>query len=455
MITPEQFIVKNLGPCTVRSPLPLSIRQGDGVGNFTPDKAKISYQNEFNTGAPAYSDIFLEKAGSRELIYFDPGQITAAIVTCGGLCPGLNNVIRSVFRQFRKYGVKKILGIRYGYEGLNPETGLPPLEMDDEMVEDIHREGGTILGSSRGAQDIGKMVDFLVARRIRILICVGGDGTLRGARDIAGEIEKRGEEIAVVGVPKTIDNDIMFISRSFGFTTAIEQAKSVLDCAHAEAKGAPNGIGLVKVMGRESGFIAVHATLASQEVNFTLIPEVPFELEGEGGFFPLLKARLQRKRHAVVVVAEGAGEHLMPKSSLGADASGNKRNPDIGIFLKEQIQAYFKREKMPVNLKYIDPSYIIRSVPANTVDALLCDQLARRAVDAAMAGKTQVLIGMWDGAFVHLPIPLAVAAKKKVDPEGEEWIGVYEATGQPLRFMSAPASSNSREDQSSSNGSIA
>ncbi len=439
MITPEQFKVKNLGPCTVRSPLPLSVRAGDGVGNFTPDNARISFQNEFNTGAPEYPDLFFEKAGSRELIYFDPGQITAAIVTCGGLCPGLNNVIRSAFRQLRKYGVRKILGIRYGYEGLNPDVGLPPMELEDEMVEDIHREGGTMLGSSRGSQDVGKMVDFLLARRIRILICIGGDGTLRGARALADEIEKRREEIAIVGIPKTIDNDIMYISRSFGFTTAIEQAKAVLDCAHTEANGAPNGIGLVKVMGRESGFIAVHATLASQEVNFTLIPEVPFELEGDDGFLPLLKARLQRKRHAVIVVAEGAGENLMPESSLGSDASGNKMRLDIGIFLKDKIQAYFKREKMPVNLKYIDPSYIIRSVPANTVDALLCDQLARRAVDAGMSGKTQVLIGMWDGAFIHLPIPLAVGAKKKVDPEGEEWIAVYEATGQPLRFINPPA----------------
>ncbi|MDD2235659.1 MAG: ATP-dependent 6-phosphofructokinase [Kiritimatiellae bacterium] len=435
MITPEQFIVKNLGVCTVRSPLPLSIRHGDGVGNFTPDNAKISYQNEFNTGIPPYEGIFFEKAGSREMIYFDPQQITAAVVTCGGLCPGLNNVIRSVVRQFRKYGVKKVLGIRYGFQGLNPNEGLPPIDMEDEMVEDIHREGGTMLGSSRGPEDVSVMVDFMMARRIRILICIGGDGTLRGARDLANEVERRGAEIAIVGIPKTIDNDIMYISRSFGFSTAIEQAKAVLDCAHAEAKGAPNGIGLVKVMGRESGFIAVHATLASQEVNFTLIPEVPFNLEGEGGFLPLLKARLQRKRHAVVVVAEGAALNLMPESSLGVDASGNKRHPDVGIFLKEEIQAYFKREKMPVNLKYIDPSYIIRSVPANTGDALLCDQLARRAVDAGMAGKTQILIGMWDGSFVHLPIPLAVAAKKKVEPEGEEWIGVYEATGQPLRFI--------------------
>jgi 6-phosphofructokinase 1 len=435
MIKSEQTQVRTLGERTVRSPLPLSFKHGDGVGNFTPDKARICYQVETGNGQDDCSDVYFEKAGSRRHLFFDPQQVTAAVVTCGGLCPGLNNVIRAVFRQCSKYGVKKVYGIRYGYQGLNPEEGQPPILLTEEMVEDIHREGGTMLGSSRGGQEVKVMVDYLIAKRINVLICIGGDGTLRGARDIADEIGKRREEIAVIGVPKTIDNDIMCISRSFGFTTAIEKAKEVLDCAHVESKGAPNGIGLVKVMGRESGFIAVEATLASQEVNFTLIPEVPFNLEGENGFLPLLKARLERKQHAVIVVAEGAGGNLMPEQKLGRDASGNIIHPDIGLFLKQKIKDYFGRENFPINLKYIDPSYIIRSIPANTVDAQLCNQLGRRAVDAALAGKTQVLIGLWNGHFVHVPIPLAVIAKKKVDPESDEWISVYETTGQPLQFI--------------------
>jgi len=435
MIDAKNFNVKNLGKRTIPSPLPLSTISGDGVGNFTLDQARIRYQLEMNTDAPEYHDACFEKAGPRKHIYFDPAQTTAAIVTCGGLCPGLNNVIRSAYRQFRQYGVKKIYGMRYGYQGLNPEEGLPPLLLTDELVEDINTDGGTMLGSSRGAQDVGIIVDYLVAKRINILICVGGDGTLRGAAEIADEVERRKEDISIVGVPKTIDNDISFIDRSFGYTTAIEEAREVLSCAHAEAQGAFNGIGLVKVMGRDSGFIACGATLASQEVNFTLIPEVPFELEEENGLMPLLKQRLLRKRHAVIVVAEGAGANIMPKNNAGKDASGNQKHQDIGLFLKDKIKAYFKREKIPISLKYIDPSYIIRSVPANTYDAELCDQLARRTVDAAIAGKTQMLVARWNGAYVNIPIPLAIAKKKKVDPEGDEWVGVYEATGQPLQFI--------------------
>ena len=435
MLSQDQFEISNLGARTVRSPLPLSTAHGDGVGNFTLDSTRIRFQVELTVEGPDNSDILLEKAGPRKHLYFDPQQTRAAIVTCGGLCPGLNNVIRSVHRQFAKYGVKWVYGIRYGYQGLNPEEGLPPLLLTDELVEDIHKEGGTILGSSRGSQPIDLIVDFLVAKRINILITVGGDGTQRGALEIAQEIKKRGEDIAVIGVPKTIDNDIMYISRTFGFRTAIEEARDVLACAHVEASGAPNGIGLVKLMGRDSGFIAVEATLASQEANFTLIPEVPFNLEGPNGLCPLLKERLERKHHAVIVVAEGAGQNLMPTNDLGTDASGNQRHQDIGLFLRDELKAYFARENMPINLKYIDPSYIIRSVAANPGDSELCDQLARRAVDAGMAGKTALLVGIWNDVFVHIPIETAVSKKKQVDPESDRWISVYETTGQPLRFI--------------------
>jgi 6-phosphofructokinase 1 len=341
-------------------------------------------------------------------------------------------------RQLHNYGAREVLGIRYGYRGLNPASGLDPVLLTEQVVDEIHRDGGTLLASSRGGQDTATMVDTLERLDVQILFCVGGDGTQRGAHDIAVEAQRRGTRLAVVGIPKTIDNDIPFISRSFGFVTAIEEARKAIDSAHTEAKGAPNGIGLVKVMGRDAGFIAAGATIASQDVNFTLIPEAPFDLDGPSGLLSLLEQRLARKQHAVIVVAEGAGQDLIPGESTARDRSGNVKHDDIGPFLAGRIKEYFAGRDIEINLKYIDPSYIIRSVPANCTDGLLCDRLARQAVHAGMAGKTDVLIGLWHGTFIHVPVRLAVARKKRVDPESELWISVHETTGQPLQFR-APA----------------
>jgi 6-phosphofructokinase 1 len=430
MTMAKQVEINRLGPAQIKSPLSLSTAIGDGIGNFVPDLARVRLQAEIGTGMDD-PDLLLEKAGPREKIFFDPPKTRAAIVTCGGLCPGLNNVIRSaVLELHHNYGVSQILGIRYGYQGLNPAVANPPISLTPDFVEDIHKDGGTVLGSSRGPQPIPVIADYLQSEAVDILLCVGGDGTQRGAHEIACELRKRKLPISVVGIPKTIDNDIRYVRRSFGFVTAIEEAKKVLDCAHNESKGVPYGIGLVKVMGRDSGFIAAVATLASQEVNFCLVPEVPTRLDGPRGFLSVLKARMIARRHAVIVVAEGAGQDLLPAANE-VDASGNRRHQDIGLFLKNRIESYFEAEGPKVSVKYIDPSYIIRSVPAGSDDSLLCDQYARHAVHAAMAGKTDALIGFWNACFMHVPIAMAVESKNLVSPESDLWNGVIAATGQP------------------------
>lgn len=435
MLIPDHLSVSNLGMREFPSPLKLSTTRGDSLGDYTPDGARLLHNADFVRGEEVRLDLSFEKAGPREQIFFDPAKTSAAIVTCGGLCPGLNNVIRSVFFQLHhNYGVTKVLGIRYGYCGLNPARGVSPIRLTTEFVESIHKLGGTVLGSSRGPEDPRVMVDFLEKEHINLLFCVGGDGTQRGAHAIAAEALERGLPLAVVGIPKTIDNDIPFVWVSFGYNTALEKAREVLDCAHAESKGAPNGISVVKLMGRYSGSIAAGATLASQEVNFTLVPEIPFELEGEDGFLACLQRRILARGHAVIVVAEGAGQDLIPGGEIEKDASGNVKFHDIGPFLKHRIACHFAGAGIPVNVKYFDPSYIIRSVPANTDDSLLCDRLARNAVHAAMAGKTDVLMGLWYNTFIHVPIPLAIAGKKNLGPESEVWNAVLAATGQPARF---------------------
>ena len=435
MLTPQDLKVDNLGERRFRSPLKLSLRAEDGVGLFTPDESHLLYRADFVGPEDIRLDLSFEKAGPREQIFFEPERTTAAIVTCGGLCPGLNNVIRSVYLQLHhNYGVRRVLGIRYGYRGLNPANGVPPIELTTEFVEPIHKMGGTMLGSSRGPEDANVMVDFLESEGVDILFTVGGDGTQRGAHEIASEAKRRGLRLAVVGIPKTIDNDIPYVWESFGYKTALQEARKVLDCAHAEAKGVPNGISLVKLMGRHSGSIAAGATLASQEVNITLVPEIPFELEGEAGFLEYLGRRILARGHALIVVAEGAGQDLIPGEGEGTDASGNRKLKDIGSFLKERIEEHFAACGIPVTVRYFDPSYIIRSVPANTEDSLLCDRLGRNAVHAAMAGKTGMVLGLWYNTFIHVPVLLATRSKKQLSLESEVWRAVLSATGQPARF---------------------
>ena len=418
------FTIERLGECRFSFP-----KQG---GRFTDDGERILYNTQvddirrmFREGKEPPS---MEVAGPREKIFFDPSSLACGIVTCGGLCPGLNDVIRAVVLSLsHHYGVKKIYGFRYGYEGLVQKYGHKPIDLTPETVSGINEAGGTILGSSRGPQDPVEMIKTLEDLRIGILFAVGGDGTLRGAQKIAQEAARRGLKISVIGIPKTIDNDISYIHETFGFETSVSEARRATHAAHSEARAARNGIGLVKLMGRDSGFIAACSVLVDSEVNFCLIPEVPFGLEG---LLQALRKRLEQKAHAVIVLAEGAGQDLTAATGE-CDCSGNIKYGDIGIFLRDNIRDYFKGIGMEINLKYIDPSYMIRSLPANPHDSAFCLVLGQCAVHAGMSGRTNMVVGFWNHLFTHVPISLAVSKRKRIDPEGELWNSVIASTGQP------------------------
>lgn len=434
-LTPRDLAITDLGTC--KFPSPVAGLLGERALHYVGEADKILLDDRLSTlgthrGLIAEKPAF-ELAGPRDRIYFDPATLGCGIVTCGGLCPGLNNVIRGLTLElWQSYGVRRILGFRYGYAGLQP--GQQPVELNPDTVSGIQAQGGTMLGSSRGRQDAVKAVDFLVELGISVLFVVGGDGTIRGSMAIADEIAKRGLKIGVIGVPKTIDNDIQFIDRSFGFETAFSEAVSVIRSAHVEALGAPNGVGLVKLMGRHSGFIACHAALASTDVNIVLIPEVSFALDGPQGLFAYLEKRLAKHGNAVVVVAEGAGQELFAAMPGGTDASGNTKFGDIGAYLRDAITAHFKDRGLGLNLKYLDPSYHIRSVPASPSDSVYCWNMSRNAVHAALAGNTRMLIGRWHSRFVHVPMALATRERKEVDTHGDLWMSVVEATGQPMAF---------------------
>jgi len=436
----HELAIDTLGKAKIDSPLGLSTVYGDNIANYVFDTDTVVFyhnrseiMDRIKNGNPILA---FEKAGPRQKIYFDPAKTKVGIVTCGGLCPGINNVIRSlVMSLYYRYSVSTILGFRYGLRGFIPEYELEPVELNPNAVEDIHEKGGSILGSSRGHQDIEEVVDCLERMNISILFAIGGDGTLAGLGKIYDVIKKRGQHISVIGIPKTIDNDISYVEKTFGLETAFAIAAEAIRCAHTEAVGAPYGIGLVKVMGRMSGFIATNAALALNEVNYVLIPEVPFDLEGPKGFFSVLEKRLGERGHAVIIVAEGAGQQYVSDRFDRKDDSGNPVLGDIGIFLKTEIKKFFKNTDIYVNLKYIDPSYLVRSVPANAHDAIYCMQLAQNAVHAGMAGKTGMIIGLWNGHFTHVPIHLATMQKKRLSPEDPIWLSVLEATGQPMRMV--------------------
>ena len=424
--------VKKLGVSRIESPLTNSTSLGVAKTHFVQKGDRIHYSTHVSQDKTLLQKKSFERAGPRAKIYFKPSTTRAAIVTCGGLCPGLNDVIRAVVMElYQWYNVDDVWGIRYGYSGLSSNPEHPPIQLNPEVVSEIHKQGGTILGSSRGHPPVEEMVATLVQRGINILFCIGGDGTLRGANAIAQEVEKQQLDISVIGIPKTIDNDINFVYQSFGFQTAVEVAANVIDCAHVEAVGAKYGVGLVKLMGRDAGFIASYAVRASGNADYCLIPEMNFSLDGKDNLYDNLRNKLLRREHAVVVVAEGAGQHLIGDSGK-TDASGNKQYNDIGRFLRFNMAEYFQEKwDMPINVKYISPSYVIRSVKANSADSIFCADLARYAVDAGMAGKTDMMIGHWHGEFTNVPLKAIEGLKKRVRRESRLWLSVLAATGQP------------------------
>ncbi len=419
----SEFIVETLGPNDYVSRLQLS----DEFYSFA--HRRVLFNNTISEGENICDEglFSFEAAAPHQKIHFDASNINVGIVTCGGLCPGINDVVRSVtYNCLDGYGAKTVYGFKFGYEGLTHQFNQEAIRLTSANIDSIHEQGGSVLGSSRGGQSSEDIVDTLVKFNISILFVIGGDGTQRGSMDIAEVVKKRKMDVSIIGIPKTIDNDISFIHKTFGFDTAVEEARKAIDAAHIEAKGARNGIGLVKLMGRHSGYIAAHATLASGNVNICLIPEVSLDIDG---LCEKVKTRLSRKDHLVVVVAEGVGQELMSaEKDTQYDASGNVKLRDSGVFLKQKIGDYLSENNIENTIKYIDPSYMIRSTPANAIDSSFCLRLGNYAVHAGMAGKTNCLIGYWNQNFCLVPIRLALSSRKTVGVLSSLWQSILEIT---------------------------
>jgi len=439
MVTLDDLQVRQLGECRHESALAKYVGGRRTNDHYVEEHDRVLFDDTIalleSHGLPLDQIPTLEPGGPRRKVFHAPGATRAGIVTCGGLCPGLNDVIRGLVMELgTHYGVKDVIGFRNGFAGLVAALGHEPVDLTTERVSKINMQGGTILGTSRGAQDPEVMVDRLVELGIDILFVIGGDGSIRGAGKIAAVARRRGLPIGVIGIPKTIDNDIPFIGQSFGFQTAFTVAAQSIAAAQVEAQSAINGVGLVKLMGRHAGFIACYAALANHHADFVLIPEVPFALDGESGFLAALERRVADRGSAVVVVAEGAGQDLMTDEQTGTDASGNRKLGDIGRFLEAAIIEHYSSINRELTLKYLKPGYSIRSVPAKAHDSVYCVRLAQAAAHAGMAGRTDMVVGRRHNRSVHVPIDIVVSARNEVAPDGDLWLSVLESTAQPLEM---------------------
>ena len=437
MTTLSELQVPRLGECRFDSPLGKYVAGRRTNEHYVDEDDRVLFDDTVELlrarQLPLDQLPTFEPGGPRRRIFFEPGATRVGIVTCGGLCPGLNDVIRGLVLELHAhYGVDDVIGFRHGFAGLVPGMAPDPVVLTPESVATINEQGGTVLGSSRGAQDPEVMADRLVELGVNILFVVGGDGSMRGAAGLADVLAARGLDVSVIGIPKTIDNDIPFIGQSFGFQTAYTTAAQAIQAARVEAQSAINGVGLVRVMGRHSGFIACYASLSVHHADYVLVPEVPFALEGPGGFLACLHRSVLEKGCAVAVVAEGAGQDLL--YAEGEDASGNSALADIGVHLKREIAQYFAAARTELTLKYIDPGYTIRSVPASAHDSVYCVRLAQAAVHAGMAGRTKMVVGRRHNRFIHVPIAQAVSYRNQVAPDGDLWLSVLESTAQPAEM---------------------
>lgn len=435
VVTLDELQVARLGPCHFDSPIAGYIAGRQTNEYYVSEGDRILLDDTIELikrhGLPLDELPSFETGGPREKIFFDPGTVKVGIVTCGGLCPGLNDVIRALVLELAEhYDITDVTGFRHGYAGLNPNLGHEPVKLTPEVVASINERGGTILGTSRGAQDPGVIVDNLIDRGINVLFVIGGDGSMRGAHRIAQEARQRDTPIAVVGVPKTIDNDIPHIGQSFGFATAFGRASDSITAARIEVQATVGGVAIVKVMGRHAGFIACYSALANHDADLVLIPEVPFALEGENGVLAHVLRTVENQGSAVIVLAEGAGQDLIPGTEQ-TDASGNRKLGDAGAFLREAISKYFADEGREITLRFFDPGYAIRSVAADASDSVYCARLAQTAVHAAMAGRTDLVVGRRRHRFVHVPIPVVTRRSHSVSPDGDLWLSVLESTAQP------------------------
>lgn len=331
---------------------------------------------------------------------------TIGVLTGGGDCPGLNAVIRAVERAGIKYDFGT-LGIRNGWQGLI-DGDVEPLT--DFSVSGILPKGGTILGTSRtnplkNPSDFQKIKANIKKYGIHALVVIGGDGTLSAARDVA----KQG--ISVVGIPKTIDNDICGTDMTFGFDTAVSTVTEAIDRLHTTAES-HHRIIVVEVMGRNVGWIAVTAGIAGG-ADEILIPEVHFTMDG---VCKKLKDRYDAgKKFSIVVIAEGAHEKDLGLPSVPEnerDECGHEKFVGVGNILGKELE-----RRLGIETRVTILGHVQRGGSPTAYDRVLATRFGVAAVQLVHAGDFGKMVALQGNRITSITLESAVNQLKTVDPE--------------------------------------
>uniref|UniRef100_A0A7S1RYX3 Phosphofructokinase domain-containing protein n=1 Tax=Alexandrium catenella TaxID=2925 RepID=A0A7S1RYX3_ALECA len=416
----EQKVNKFLNPMAVAWP---------NMNFLNPDElvqGHIIMNDSKQASRPSATSKGCVRANACKEIWWDPSEVRAAVVTCGGLCPGLNSIIREVTNTlWHQYDVRHIYGIQAGYNGLSNPEKHKPIQLSPDKVRDIHMKGGSILKAGRGGFNPEQICDRLERLGINMVFTVGGDGTQHASHLLYEEAKRRNLDISIVGLPKSIDNDILFFDKTFGFDSAVSTAADIMRNGWVEATSCDKGVGIVKLMGRDAGFVAMHAALASTIVDLVMIPEVNVKLED---VIEHIDSTLARKNFMLIAIAEGAGQEFVATGEK--DATGHTKYGDIGTFLRDEINAHLK--KSGGRSFYIDPSYIIRSCPIRPNDHIYCSRLARDAVHCAMRGYTGVCVGPIHNIIVIMPSELIASGKRRVKLTSSAWQSCVQSCNMPL-----------------------
>lgn len=328
------------------------------------------------------------------------------VLTSGGDCPGLNAVIRSVVHRAVADHGDEVIGFRDGWRGLL-EGDHRPLDLD--AVAHILPTGGTILGSSRVRPEqlrdgVGRAREHVAELGLDAVIPIGGEGTLKAARLLSDA------GLPIVGVPKTIDNDIAATDVTFGFDTAVGVATEALDRLKTTAESHQRVL-IVEVMGRHTGWIALHAGMAAG-AHAIVVPERPFDIDE---LTAVVGKRFEAgKRFAIVVVAEGAKPRAgsMAFETGGTDVYGHERFAGVARQLAVELEERLGKEARPVILGHVQ-----RGGTPTAYDRVLATRFGRHAVEAAHRGEFGMMTALRGTEITLVPLAEAVARLKTVPHE--------------------------------------
>lgn len=476
---------------TIENPLPIEVRGDDrDEGARIVVDARRKYHDPLEGITPAAWNLTMPEAGPRRYVsYPQKNQLKVGILVSGGIAPGINAVISGIIARHHAYQAwsqkinknyaLEILGYSEALKGLL-HAGRPAVPLDLKTVREAVNHGGSILPTARadelldledpkqrdGALD--KVTSRLINQQIDILYIIGGDGSMRAAHAISCRARRNPiNELSVIGIPKTMDNDILWVWQSFGFLSAVEFAKQAILQLHTEVMSNPR-LCVIQLFGSDSGFVVSHAALASGVCDAVLIPEVNFTLKQLSGY---IRYRLQDRPHsdkpyggivalaetaipldwreyvsATAEVADGSEKVILTPEELRAietfESHGRRvhgQTPDAlrsgGLRLVSQI---LQREIRKLGDRWSsyrvftnEPRHLIRSIEPSVSDVIFAQRLGTLAVDNAMAGYHDFMISQWLTEYVLVPLKLVVLGRKRVPEHGIFWKSVRASTGQP------------------------